>query len=196
MPPCQVQCVPTPQSRWLQMVILTANCTLACWFRNGFCCEYPRLNQTWFQLLAGAARPGHLHRLLIYKRFPYRRIRPPCPPPAGGVQTACCVNAIPTTLHVTCQGSTAALTYDGTRYWTGTVTPACGDSISVRLFCTAIGPGGANWGFEFNCGNGYIAANAVQSNCNPLQLTFRSLVTAGEGCTNCSGSIVTWVVTL
>jgi hypothetical protein len=36
MPPCPVQCVSTPQSRWLQMVILTANCTLACWFRNGF----------------------------------------------------------------------------------------------------------------------------------------------------------------
>jgi hypothetical protein len=34
MPTCQVQCVPV-NSRWLQMVILTANCTLARWFKNG-----------------------------------------------------------------------------------------------------------------------------------------------------------------
>jgi hypothetical protein len=197
---CNVHCVPV-SSRWVRQFILTADCELAVWFKNGVCCLYPHTTQAWFNQAIAAAGPGQYVHQALYKKMPYRLIRPPCPP-IGGITTPCCPNALPTTLHATfnlAPGSTP-LHYDGARHWTSLdVAMSCGLSIRYRLQCTSAGPnvfltleGSCNagtswWGFQ-TTGGGYT--------CAPLNATFSVPIPQLFGCGACEGQTINAIVTL
>jgi hypothetical protein len=139
---CTVECVPVV-SRWINQLILTADCKLAVEFTNGFLCKYPALGQNWFNWILVAPSKGRFHRQFIYKRFPYKAIRSPCP--AVGIGTPCCANNFPTTLYATLQNSvgapcatgTIALTYDAaTQKWLGTAPfGTCGHTVQLSFSC-------------------------------------------------------------
>jgi hypothetical protein len=61
MPTCCVQCVPVVSS-WVKMFILTADCKLAVWFKDGACCYYPSSNQALFDIAPPAAAPASCSR--------------------------------------------------------------------------------------------------------------------------------------
>lgn len=104
--------------------ILTAGCELAVWFKNGVCCLYPHTTQAWFIRAVAAPSPGHYVHQFLYKKMPYRLIRPPCPAVGGGggggtTQTSCCTDPVPNTLHATITNDSAlngsyALTHNAT----------------------------------------------------------------------------------
>jgi hypothetical protein len=144
---CNGQCVPV-SSHWVLQFILTVNCELAVWFKNGVCCLYPGTTQAWFNQAVAAASPGHYIHQFLYKKMPYQLIRPPCPPP--GIFNACCGNRLPATLHATianvsgaaCAATTIALDYDaGAQGWIGSgPLGSCGHPVKLTLTCIA--PGG------------------------------------------------------
>jgi hypothetical protein len=177
MPTCIPQCV-LVRSSWVYLVILTADCRLAVQFRNGFCCVYP-LNQDWFYAMLGAPSKGKFHRRYIYKRYPYVRIRPPCPPPTGGraVNTRCCANT-PATLHATISGEagSAVLTWDSMHSrWAGAKAMSCGATLSMRLYCRGTGVSGmtmtTSWdGVTFD--DSSCLRNEAGDTCSPVNLNF------------------------
>jgi hypothetical protein len=197
--PCTVQCVPVA-SRWVAQVILTANCTLAVWFRDGFCCEYLGTTQAWFHQMLAAPSKGHFVRQFLYKKMAYRRIRPPCPPGNGGtVQTTCCGNALPATLHATLNqaAGSVALTYDGWHYWTALgIVLNCGDTIDLRFACGGSGCG--SFTLDFRC-NGILwvgmIVDALGCTCSPLSVSFNSNLSTVLGCPACNGHNLTATVT-
>jgi hypothetical protein len=179
MPTCLVQCIPVTSS-WIEEIILTENCNLAVWFKNGFCCVYPQLDTPWFENMLVAPSKGHFHRSLIYKRFPYQAIRPPCPP-LQGVTVPCCPNPIPPTLYATvtnagvCNG-TYPLTHSvilGIDTWqmNGTF-GSCGIGNWLKLTCTTTITGNA-WSLEsLQGGGGPYAPTSAQ--CSPIDIIFQT----------------------
>jgi hypothetical protein len=184
---CNGRCVPV-SSRWVRQFILTANCELAVWFKNGVCCLYPHTTQAWFNQAIAAASPGHYVHLALYKKMPYRLIRAPCPPTGGDVSTTCCANSLPATLHATianlldtpCAGpTTIALVYDaGTATWTGTAPlGSCGHNITLEVFCQA--PAGTtcnnmllNIIWPNGCAMGFNDLLPTSCACSPLVLVY------------------------
>jgi hypothetical protein len=203
---CNVRCVPV-SSRWVRQFILTAGCELAVWFKNGVCCLYPHTTQAWFNQAIAAARPGVYIHQALYKKMPYRLIRPPCPP-AGGVVTTCCGNTLPTTLHATianvlnaacAANTTIALVYDaGTATWIGTgALGSCGHDITIEIFCKALGAGCADMLLKVvwpdNCDRGFQELPSPCA-CLPLNLVYVAgvpLNCGGEG----AGSTISITVT-
>ncbi len=66
----------------------------------------------------------------------------------GGITTACCANAVPTTLHCTitdvagcaCLAGTYPLVYDGISAWKCTALVCTGGTLNLTLYCTGTGP--------------------------------------------------------
>ena len=188
--PCNVQCVPV-RSHWVRQFILTSRCTLAVWFKNGICVEYPGTSQPWFSQASAAPSPGHYIHQFLYKKMPYRIIRPPCPPSA---QTTCCPNAFPLTLHATladdvgtpCASGTIALTYDaGSQKWTGSGSfGSCGHPISLSFYCP---PGNTQCtqlllDVHWPDGCGLDQAGMIPSTCVCNPLTVQYLLPVPIGC--------------
>ena len=151
---CNVRCVPV-RSRWVRQFILTSRCTLAVWFKNGVCVEYPGTSQPWFSRALAAPSPGHYIHQFLYKKMPYRVIRPPCPPSTPPISTPCCPAGIPALLHATitntqntpCAPTTIPLAYNaGTGRWAGSGPfGTCGHDIALQFYCPIpSGPGACN----------------------------------------------------
>jgi hypothetical protein len=188
---CTGQCVPVVSS-WVRQFILTSNCNLAVWFRNGFCCVYPATTQAWFKQAIAAPRPGHFIHQYLYKKMAYRPIRPPCPPAGGGVIVPCCLAGLPTTIHATFSGGSglcaclngmvAALTWNGST-WSGTVA-ACVPNFAVDIRCA-----GSNvTALILILSTGGSTPAAVGSTCSPLALTFNGVNVGG-----CTGALTVQV---
>jgi hypothetical protein len=122
----------------------------------------------------------------------------------SSVTTTCCGNALPTTLYATlsnasgctcANGSTIALTWDGTSKWTGTGATGCGHDITLNLSCPS---GSACTGFTLtysfpdSCRSGGTALTKGACTCSPLSLPFTSIGMIGCGCT---GSIQATITT-
>ena len=103
------KCVPVVSS-WVSLFILTCNNELAVQFHNGVCCLYPGTNLALFQTAISWPSPGKFVHRFLYKRLPYRLIKPPCPAQAcsGTITTTCCPTiTLPNTLHGTLTGAGA-----------------------------------------------------------------------------------------
>src|SRR5262245_21291955 len=119
--PAAQQCVPV-NSSWIDLAILMCDDTLSVLFKNGFCCNYPRTTQAHFDALITAPSAGHWLRTNLYRILPYQVIPLPCPPAGCGVQTTCCPNALPMTLHATADNGIGSvpMVWDGSTYWLAT----------------------------------------------------------------------------
>jgi hypothetical protein len=187
--PCNGQCVPV-RSRWVRQFILTANCELAVWFKNGVCCLYPHTTAAWFKRAIAAPSPGRYIWQYLYKKMPYRLIRPPCPPSGGGgITTTCCpAAALPQTLHATVAGGggvagSYAMVYAGGPWaYTGALGSCSASPATLVFACTA-----ASWTLQVS-GNPtvYSPSSTV---CSPLQVTFNdvNLTSCGGG----AGAVLT-----
>jgi hypothetical protein len=197
---CNGQCVPVV-SRWVRQFILTADCELAVWFKNGVCCLYPHTSKPWFDNAIAAPRPGHYVHQALYKKMAYKLIRPPCPPAGGGIATTCCTNTLPTTLHATVNlvATTVVLTWDGTFYWASPdYTTTCGDIMRFRFACAGLSALGFDFGFSCTGGSSWSSGTVPLPGaiCSPLSVQFADTVPGLIGCSNCFGQTVTATVTL
>ena len=194
------KCTPV-RSSWLTHVgTFGGNFFVA--FRNGVCCLYPNTDDSYYQLALTYASKGHYVHEWLYKLLPYILIKNPCPAIlAGGVATTCCVNALPRTLHATGNlgiGS-VPLTYDGTRYWTGSCAPTCGDTVRLRFECQAGGTTANNLTLEGSCDGGLTWIATIRhfgATCSPLSATFDLSMSVVSGCVHCDSQTATFTVTL
>jgi hypothetical protein len=188
-------CTPV-NSHWINMAILMCDGTLSVYFKDGACCNYPASNPSYYYRMVAAPSPGHYLWQALYRILPYRRIPLPCPAAGcGTVQTTCCANGLPTTLHATLNhgGGSVPLVYDGSQFWTASgILLDCGDTIDLRFTCA---PGGGTCGdftFQFRCNGAPLWASmtiALGCSCNPLSLHYSGALTALEGCTNCASAL-------
>ena len=196
--PCNVRCVPV-RSRWVYQFVLTAGCELAVWFKNGVCCLYPHTTQAWFLRAIAAPRPGHYVHQFLYKKMPYRIIRPPCPAAGGGIPVACCTDPVPGTLHLTANLGlgTLALTYDGSRYWTSSSGAlSCGASAQFRLECT--GTSASDFALDVTCDGALwvpMGLNLGTASCSPFHLDYSLFIDASNHCAPCSNLLTATVTT-
>ena len=173
------KCVPV-RSSWVGQFILTCDDELAVQFRNGVCCLYPGTNAALFRIAISWPSPGKFVHLFLYKRLPYRLIKPPCPAqPCGGggtITTACCpTDPVPMALHATLTGAgaldgTYSLGYDPTNpdptWLTGTVFTCVGLQQPLVFSCAAFG---ATWIVTIGL---HVYHTAAGSNCSPFVQRF------------------------
>ncbi len=165
------QCVAVSSS-WVRYFILTCNDKLAVQFYDSHhpqhprvhhpkpdvCCYYPNTNDELFDI-AIASDPGRFVHQYLYKKLPYVRIKPPCPPPQAG----CCaqyVNDYPN-LYLTlanlgnasCLAGTYTLTWQpmAQRWQMNQATVCNGNPLDAWLICQAGTP--TTWILEVACGN-------------------------------------------
>jgi hypothetical protein len=178
---CTVQCVPV-RSSWVAQFILTANCELAVWFKNGVCCLYPGTTAAWFNRAIAAPSPGRYIWQYLYKKMAYKLIRAPCPG-GGGLQTSCCSNPFPATLHATisdrgnaaCAATTIALPYDAAaQKWTGTgPLGSCGHDITLSFYCGLRNLLYLDVHWPDGCGLDQGGATPSAQVCNPLTASYQ-----------------------
>jgi len=122
-----------------------------------------------------------------------------------GISTVCCGPTIPLTLYADvnqfapgCAVSTITLTYDGSTYWTGSGSFACGgacgstQAIYIRVRCLPA----TTWELQTSCDN-FVNTNnygALVTVCSPFQLTFAAPATPLLGCATCASDTLTVVV--
>lgn len=198
---CNVRCVPV-RSRWVYQFILTAGCELAVWFKNGVCCLYPHTTPAWFTRAIAAPRPGHYVHQFLYKKMPYRIIRPPCPAAAGGggaVPVPCCNDPVPTTLHLTGNlgVGTLVLTYDGSRYWASSSRAlSCGATAQFRLECTGIHE--FDFALDVTCDGTLwvpMGLDLGTASCAPFNLDYALLIGGFDHCSPCNATLTATITT-
>ena len=196
---CTGQCVPVVSS-WVRQFILTNNCNLAVWFRNGFCCVYPATTAAWFKQAIAAPRPGHFIHPYLYKKMAYRPIRPPCPP-SGGVTVTCCPNSLPTTLHATFGGFSGPLAcLNGltvTLTWAAAASNWSGSYVACSSLSTALELGCFSTHWTIQASGDCAVAQAgppTAASCSPLSVTFP--VTGTSTCPSNSGNSGSGTITV
>jgi hypothetical protein len=196
------QCRPVVSS-WAEYICLV-NGEVAIQFKpHGVCCLYPGTTAMDFNALAAAASKGRFVWHVLPYRHPYRLIKSPCKDILfGPIQTLCCANALPRTLHLTvtdlggcaCMAGTFALHYDP-RYanptWTNTSAGTCaGGTMSWLLDCS-----GSAWGLQGSNGSETVGAGSPSSTtCDPLDLVWDG-ASALNWTSACSGSVKVEVTT-
>jgi hypothetical protein len=93
-----------------------------------------------------------------------------------------------------------ALSYDGSKYWTGTAHPTCGDTVLLRFWCPAGGTDCTGLELDYSCNGGTTWTPAGQladppCSCSPLSVSFGSTLSAFLGCTGCGQQSFTATVT-
>jgi hypothetical protein len=206
-------CVPAySPSGWVFNWILTCDNELAVTFhsrRHGnVCCLYPGTTEQWFDLAISWPLPGKFVHKFLYKKMPYRLIASPCPPTECNVQTKCCTNTLPATLHATltnlnncqCASGTVTLTWnEAAGAWTGYgLLGTCGEPISLAFSCHGTSASGFQLQVVVNsppCQIGPVTLSPVGTpTCNPLNVQFH--VAASPNCGCGSAGFFTVTVTL
>jgi hypothetical protein len=188
MAACCVKYVPVVSS-WVRMFILTSDCKLAVWFKDGVCCYYPSSSRALFDLALTWASPGRFVHHFLYKKLAYKRIKPPCPAPPCGESVACCPGVtVPDTLHATfsnacpcLNGQTVVLNY-GSGSWGGNYQGACTNPVTLSLACVNLPP--QTWRLTTGCPAAGTAktASPTSATCSPLNLVFPAVSVAAACC--------------
>jgi hypothetical protein len=195
-----VQCVPVISS-WVRFLILTADGELAVQFydrrhkRPDVCCLYPGTTVMWFNSALVAPSKGKWVHQWLYKKWPYKIVRPPC---TAAIRCACCTNGLSADLVATVSGvfgpATFPLAYDAAAAnWTGSGPICTGHSVRLQLACPPTGSSALDFRLvaQVDPPTGAFETLAPDPNaaCDPLFLQFQN-VTFGSLCNPAGGSYV------